>query len=117
MENYYLFDLRKVGSRIKSARKKRNLTQEQASKMANLTSQYWSLIENGHRASINAYLQISAVLGVTLNDLFYVESNRAKTAQPFSYSELVAGCTDVERQIIHETLVWLGAILEQLRKN
>ncbi len=117
MENFYLIDLRKVGSRIKSARKKRNLTQEQAGKMANLTAQYWSLVENGQRASINAYLQIAAILGVTLNDLFYEESHRVKTEQPFSYGELVAGCTDVERRIIDDTLAWLRTILERLRKN
>lgn len=117
MENYYLFDLRKVGSRIKNARKKCNLTQEQACKMANLTAQYWSLIENGHRASINAYLQIASVLEVTLNDLFYEESERAKTVEAYSFCELVAGRTDVEIQTIYDTLAWLEVLLEQLRKN
>jgi transcriptional regulator with XRE-family HTH domain len=117
MENYYLIDLRKVGLRIKQARRNRNLTQEQASEMANLTAQYWSLVENGQRASINAYLQIAAVLDLTLNDLFYEQDKPGKSAAPFSYSKLISDCTDSERHLVNETLSWLGRILEHLRKG
>jgi transcriptional regulator with XRE-family HTH domain len=117
MENYYLIDLRKVGSRIKQARRVRNLTQEKASEMANLTAQYWSLVENGQRASINAYLQIAAVLDLTLNDLFYKTETRGKPAPAMNYSKLIADCTDLERHLVDETLGWLGAILERLRNG
>ena len=117
MENYYLIDLRKVGLRIKNARRARNLTQEKASKIANLTAQYWSLVEKGQRASINAYLQIAAVLGLKLNDLFYEEADHAKTEQPFCYNKLIAGCTDYERQLINEALTWLETLFDRLHKN
>ncbi|GHV19839.1 hypothetical protein FACS18949_02290 [Clostridia bacterium] len=117
MENYYLVDLRKVGQRIKTARRGRNLTQEKAGELANLTAQYWSLVENGQRASVNAYLQIAAVLGLTLNDLFYENGDHKKAAQSISYSKLILGCTELERHLIDETLSWLAAILERFRNG
>ncbi len=59
-----------VGARIRSARRELGLTQEKAAELHLFTGQFWSLLESGReRASINTYLQIAAILGLTLDDL------------------------------------------------
>jgi len=117
MENYHEIDFKKVGARIRNARKKLNLTQERAAERTFITGQFWSLLESGReRASVNTYRQIAAVLGLTLDDIFYDDATSIRLLKAFSKEGLLADCTVSEKAIITETMLALKEILERNRK-
>ena len=108
MDNYHQIDLKKVGALIREARKEQGLTQEQAAERAFISSQFWGFIETGNkRASVNTYRQIAAVLGFSLNDLFYEDAELVLLKKEKAYESLLEKCTASERAIIDETLLTL----------
>lgn len=117
MENFHDIDFKTVGTRIRNARKALNLTQENAAERAFITGQFWSLLESGRvRASINTYRQIAAVLGVTLDDIFYDDATSIRLHKAFSKEGLLVGCTVSEKAIISETMLALKGVLERNRR-
>lgn len=117
MENFHDIELEKVGERIRNARKKQGLTQTKAAERAFITGQYWSLIESGReRASVNTYRQIAAVLGLTLDDLFYDDATGIRLLKAFSKEGLLADCTALEKAIITEAMLALKNILVKNRE-
>ena len=117
MTNFYEIDFKVVGARIRSARKELGLTQEKAAELAFITGQFWSLVESGReRASINTYRQIAAVLGLTLDDLFYDDAMALRIHKSFSRDGLLVGCTDYEKLILGEAFLALKLILERNRE-
>ena len=115
MKNFYSIDFKKVGTRIRKVRKSLDLTQERAAELANITGQFWSLIETGkERGSVNTYRQMAAVLGLALNDLFYDDECNPVIQQAFNLDGLFNDCTDFERRFIIELLVSVKAILHRL---
>lgn len=63
--------LKEIGQRIREARKRRNLTQEEVAEMISVSTTYVGFIEQGHRVpSIKTADKISRVLGITLSELF-----------------------------------------------
>ena len=117
MANFHEIDFKVVGARIRSARKELGLTQEKAAELAFITGQFWSLIESGReRASINTYRQIAAVLGLTLDDLFYDEMMAQRAHKAFSRDGLLFGCTDYEKLVLSEAFLALKKILERNRE-
>ena len=116
MENYHIIDLKEVGNRIRNARKERNLTQKNAADKAYISNQYWSRLELGHdRASISTYRQIAAVLGLTLDDIFYDDATRFLSHKAFSKEDILTDCSVSEKAIISEMIHALKAILERNR--
>ena len=114
MEKFQKIDFKKVGMRIRKARKDLNLTQEKAAEHSFITGQFWSLIETGRkRASVNTYRQIAAIFGLTLDDLFYDDAVTIRIRKAFSQDALLADCTDFEKSIISEMLTALKAILKK----
>ena len=117
MENYHDIDLKEVGARIRNARKKQGLTQEKAAERTFITGQFWSLVESGReRASVTTYRQIAAVLGLTLDDLFYDDATGIRLLKAFSKEGMFADCTVSEKVIITETMLALKEILVRNRK-
>ena len=117
MKNYHDIDLEKVGARILNARKKLNLTQEKAAERAFISGQFWCLIELGReRASVSTYRQIAAVLGLTLDDLFYDDATGIRLLKAFSHEGMLADCTVSEKAIITETMLVLKEILVRNRR-
>jgi DNA-binding XRE family transcriptional regulator len=108
VKNYHTFDLKEIGTRIRDARKKHCLTQESAAEKAFITGQFWSLIESGReRASVNTYMQIAAVLNLTLDDIFYDNATILRLNKAFSQDSLLSSCTVTEKAIISETIMAL----------
>lgn len=118
MENFHDVDFEQVGARICSARKKLKLTQQKAADQAFISSQYWSLLESGReRASVNTYRQITAVLGLTLDDIFYDDATSIRLHKAFSKEGILTDCTPSERAIIGEMMLALKGIFERNRKE
>ncbi len=69
----------KIGNRVKDARKKRYMTQEELGEIAGITSNYISLIENGKKkASIETLQKISTALNIPLSRFFSAETTKTK---------------------------------------
>ena len=116
MENFHDLDLKKVGTRIRNARKKHGLTQAKAAEQAVISSQFWSLVETGkERASVNTYLLIADMFGLTLDDFFYDDANTMRLHKAFSIEAILVGCTDSEKAIIGETVLALRDAFERNR--
>ena len=113
MENN--IDFKEVGKRICSARKKQGLTQEKASEMAFITSQYWCLIESGrNRASICTYKRIADILNITLDDIFYDDATNLRIYKAFSKESMFNDCDDREKAILSETMVLMRDMLRRI---
>ena len=118
MEEKFHIDLRPVGKRMRAARLKLGLTQERVAECTDFTGQYWSLLETGReRGSVCTYLQIAAVLGLTLDDLFYEDAVLQRISREYSKDRLMEGCTQNERIIISETLMSLKSTLQKYRQG
>jgi len=105
MENHREIDFKEVGTRIREARKARNLTQEKAAERVFITGQFWSLLESGkERASVDTYKRIAALFDLTLDDLFYEDATSIHVQKSFSRGELLTDCSVRERKIIGEVL-------------
>jgi transcriptional regulator with XRE-family HTH domain len=60
-----------IGKKIREARKKKNLTQEQLAEIIGVTSTYIGFVEQGQRVpSIKTADKISRALNIRLSDLF-----------------------------------------------
>ena len=116
MENFHDIDFNQIGVHIRNARKKCGLTQAKAAEQAFISSQYWSLLESGReRASVNTYRQIAAVVGLSLDDIFYDDATAMRLHKAFSTEGILAECTAFERAVISETMLALKGVLERNR--
>ena len=116
MKNFHEIDFSKVGARIRNARRSIGLTQEQAASRAFISSQYWSLLESGRvRASVNSYLQVAAVVGLTLDDIFCDDATSMRIHKAFSSESMLDGCTVIEKAIIGEMTLALKNAFERNR--
>ena len=115
MEKDHDIDLKKIGTRIREARKAVNLTQEKAAERSFISGQFWSLLESGReRGSVITYLRIAAVLGKTLDDIFYDDAANTRSYKAFSKEGLLADCSVSEKAIIGEIML---ALKESLKRN
>ena len=116
VEKKVLINLKLVGRRIRDARQGLNLTQEQAAERTDITGQFWSLIETGReRGSVNTYMQIAFALELTLDDLFYENTDIVRAHKTLSRDELLSDCTAFEKTVISSTILALKTNLLRLR--
>ncbi len=76
---------RLIGANIRRERMRRDFTREYVAVKAEITAQYLSLAENGHRFfSMNTYIRIAAVLHIEPEVLF-VSENSSSASDTDSY--------------------------------
>ena len=74
-----IFDLKKIGNRIKKLRVDKQYTQAQLAKSIDVTTNYISLIENGKgKASLNVFYKLSIIFDITINELLYENKTTAE---------------------------------------
>ena len=118
MENYHEINFKEVGARIRKARRELKLTQEKAAALAFITGQFWSLLETGRQsASIGTYRQIAAVLNLTLDDLFYEDTELMLIRKNSSFDCVLSDCTSYERSILIELIHSTKGILVRSRNK
>lgn len=101
MGKNFSIDLGAVGRRIKNARAHLELTQEAAAERTELSAQYWSLIETGrYRGSISTYLQMATAVELTLNDLFYDESDVIRAKPSLDFRNMLDGMQENEKHVL-----------------
>lgn len=73
-------DYSEVGKRIRSARKERNMTQEELSIACGCSGNHLSAIETGkHKPSLELVLTIATVLECSMDSLFMDQSRKCST--------------------------------------
>ena len=105
-------DFCSIGQRIKHARIKKDLTQEQLAEMINVSRHHISLIETGAKGiSLETLVNISNMLQVPISEL--LSDNLTVTEKDYAtaISRALLDCTEQEEQIIIRTVEALKAIL------
>lgn len=62
-------ELQNLGSRIRTVRQSRGITQEQLAEKVDISTNFMSLIENGRNMSVETLVKIASALGVTVDYL------------------------------------------------
>ncbi len=90
-----------IGVRVRAARKKLGLTQEELANRTELTVPYISNIENNHtKLSLVTITAFANALETTIDSLMYDNLNVLTTQYDADIKDIVDDCTDREKAII-----------------
>ncbi len=92
-----------IGRRIKTIRKRKNLSQAELAELADLTPSFLSCVETGRRGiNLEAFVDIANALGVSA-DYILSDSikNNVETVRR-DYLDILEDCDDYERRVITE---------------
>ena len=104
-----------IGVRVRAARKKLGLTQEELANRTELTVPYISNIENNHtKLSLVTITEIANALETTIDSLMYDNLKVLTTQYDADIKDVVDDCTDHEKAIILDVVKQLK---QSLRKN
>lgn len=83
-------DLKSIGERIKTARKKRNLTQEELAALVDLSPTHISVIERGVKSpKLDTFIRIANVLNVSSDYLLFNNINNSADGIIFELSKSI----------------------------
>ena len=100
-----------IGTRVRAARKKLGLTQEELANRTELTVPYISNIENNHtKISLVTIASIANALDTTIDSLMYDNLKVLTTQYDADIKDVVDDCTDQEKCIILD-------MVKQLKKS
>ena len=98
-------DYLSLGSRIKTARKQKGLTQEQLAEHADLSTTHISNIENGKAIpSLQAIVNIANALSATVDVLLCDNIDQSRDIYKSEAQEILNGCTIDESRILTEMM-------------
>ena len=108
-------DYKSIGKRIKIARIKTDLTQEQLSEIVEITPAHMSNIETGKaKVSLTTIVNIANALSITVDDILCDSVIHSKVQFERGISELLEDCNTYEIRILHDII---EASKKSLRKN
>ena len=98
-----IIDYKIIGERIKMARKRKNLTQEQLSEMLDVSIPYLSRIENGtSKINLNRLIKICEILNANPGELLIGVSSDDKNYLNKELSNILSKCSIEKQRIIYE---------------
>ena len=104
-----------IGVRVRAARKKLGLTQEELANRTELTVPYISNIENNHtKLSLVTITATANALDTTIDSLMYDNLKVLTTQYDADIKDVVDDCTDHEKAIILDVVKQLK---QSLREN
>ena len=104
-----------IGKRIKIARIKREMTQEQLADLVSLSVSHMSNIETGTtKVSLTAIVNLANALGVTIDDLLCDSLVHARPQFEQDMQQILEHCDDYEIRIAKEVT---RSVIEALREN
>ena len=108
-------DYKSIGKRIKIARIKSDMTQEQLAEKIDLSPTHLSNIETGTtRVSLATIVSLANALSVTVDHLLCEDLVCAKPLIQQEISDLLADCSDSEIRFLRDIL---AAVKDTLRKE
>lgn len=107
-------DYKAIGQRVREARIKKRLTQEELSEKAGISTSYASAIETGaSKVALPTLIQIARVLDTTLDSLLYDVTSSSAYRYDLEAKQVLEDCNADERRFL---LNLLKAAREELRK-
>lgn len=108
-------DYKAIGQRIKEARARNGVSQEQLAEKVGLSTAHTSHIETGNtKVSLPALVQIANALNVSMDELICDSSVKAKPVFENEITRTVQDCDEHEIRIISDTVI---ALKNSLRKR
>jgi transcriptional regulator with XRE-family HTH domain len=90
-----------IGSRIRAARKKQNLSQEKLAEMVGVGTTHISHIETGNtKASLKVFIAIINALNLSADELLRNHISKAKHIFEGELAEVIKDCNDDETRVI-----------------
>ena len=103
-----------IGRRIRAARKKLGLSQEQVCELTDLSASHMSHIENGKtKVSLPALILIANALQTTVDSLLHDNINLTQDAFDKDFKDLLDDCTLKERQFIYVAVAQMKDALKK----
>ena len=113
-----MIDYAFIGARLKEARIRKNMTQEQLAAMSDVGSTHISHIETGMTIpSTKLLVQMMNILDCDPAEVLCMETRSARPALNGRLSDLVADCNEDEIKIITDTVTALKASLHRNRSE
>lgn len=107
-----VLDNSKIGLRIRYARNRAGITQEQLADILNVSRIQVVFLENGMRgASLEVLVNIANALNVPISDLLADHLNRAESISNMELLRIILDCTEQEEKIITKVAKALRAVL------
>ena len=105
---------KKLGKRIRIARKKKHLTQEVLAEKVDCSPSFISYVETGRKEpSLERFVQIANTLDCTADELLIDSLWNNMTVRGNKFSVLMEDCEQFETQILYDVI---GAMKAALRK-
>ena len=104
-----------LGQQIRSARKRRGISQMELSKQIYISPTYLSNVENGTRGlSMETFVLVANALKVSADELLFDSLENTIRATNHKFAAMVADCSEYEIRILTEILI---ASKHALRRN
>ena len=111
-----IIDCRELGLRIRKARLKQNLSQEELAAKCNLTREYVSLIENGHKQpSLETLLILIDRLNVSIQDILENSPHRNEIFDVELVS-LLNTCSSIEKTLYLKIICLIKETFDKFSK-
>lgn len=111
-----MIDYKYLGSRIKSIRVEKKITQEKLAEAAGVGVTHISHIETGNSIpSLQVLVDIANSLDCSADELLCMEVERARPVLDHWLCDLVADCNALEMKVIADTIVGLKNSLRRLK--
>lgn len=106
-----------IGNRIRDARKRTKITQEQLADLTGFTESHISHIENGKtKLSLPAIVTIANALHVTVDELLFGNLAKNEAVLQKEMAEILKDCSDAEFKIILEVVRSMQASFQKFLK-
>ena len=111
-----MIDYKNIGSRIRTVRLEKKLTQEQLAEAAGVGVTHISHIETGNSIpSLQVLVDIINALGCSADELLCMEIEKARPILDSWLAELVSDCDASEIKLITDMVISLKASLRRLK--
>lgn len=113
-----MINYKEIGTRIRTARVRRSLSQEQLAEAIGVGSAHISHIETGNSTpSVQTLIDIINALDCSADELLCLEIQNAQPAFDRWFSDFFSDCTIDERKVITDTMVALKNSLRRMKKE
>lgn len=106
-------DYKKIGQRVKSARKEKGYTQEELASRIGISIPHMSHIETADsKVGLQTLVKVANALGITTNDLLYDNLDACVNTYDKDLKDLLDNCTQTQREQIYGLVKQLIEIIQ-----
>ena len=111
-----MVDYKYIGMRIRTARQKKNMTQEQLAEIVGVGVTHISHIETGNSVpSLQTTIDIINALDCSADELLCIEIKQARSVYENWLGELIRDCNQQELKLITDVIIGLKASMRRLK--